>query len=83
MDWSLKSPDFNCIENIWGVLNQKVYEKGRQYDSEEDLREALFCACDDIILVDIRKLINPMPNRAHECLIKRDCIINYWLTDYS
>lgn len=78
MEWPPKSPDLNCIENLWGFLIQKVYEKGRQYDCDENLREALFYAWDEITLADIRKLIASMPNRAHECLTKRGRITSYY-----
>ena len=39
--WVARSPDMNPIENIWGILARAVYREGRQFDTLDDLREAL------------------------------------------
>ena len=31
LDWSAKSPVFNPIENVWGLLAREVYKNGTQY----------------------------------------------------
>ncbi|XP_065675490.1 uncharacterized protein LOC136091710 [Hydra vulgaris] len=28
MEWPVCSPDFNLIENLWGILSRKIYENG-------------------------------------------------------
>ena len=37
-------PDLNPIENVWSLLSRLVYGSGRQYDSEKDLKEAIWSA---------------------------------------
>ena len=44
MDWPACSPGLNPIENVWGLLSRSVYGSGRQYDSEKDLKEAIWSA---------------------------------------
>ena len=48
MECPAKFPDLNCIENLWGELVRSVYYQGRQFDSEEDLHEALYFECDKL-----------------------------------
>ena len=48
MPWPEKSPDTNCIENAWGELCRGLYRGGRQFDSVEDLHEALFYEWDKL-----------------------------------
>ena len=40
MDWPARSPDLNPIENIWGLITQKVYENGH-FKSVKDLRDKI------------------------------------------
>ena len=77
MVWPPRSPDLNCIENAWGELVCALYRNGRQFDSEEDLCEALFYEWDNLQLSYIRKLITSMPNRAHECLVRKGRTTSY------
>ena len=63
LPWLAKSPDMNCIQNAWGELSRRLYEGRRQFDTVEDLREALFYEWDKLCLVYIRKLISSMPDR--------------------
>ena len=77
MVWPAKSPDLNCIENMWGEMARRVYHGGRQFESEEDLLEAIYYEWNNIGLDYVRDLIRSMPNRADECLKKRGRITNY------
>ena len=77
LDWSAKSPDLNCIENAWGELTRRLYDGGRQFDTVEDLTEALNYEWDNLSMDYIRKLIESMPNRVRECQLKGGRITNY------
>ena len=48
MEWPPYSPDLNCMENAWGWMAQSVYSNGRQFNSVDELREAIFKAWDDM-----------------------------------
>jgi transposase len=37
LTWPPKSPDFNPMENVFGLLARRVYADNRQYDSVADL----------------------------------------------
>ena len=41
LDWPLRSPDLNLIENLWGDLARRVYSHGKQYASSVELRFAI------------------------------------------
>lgn len=41
MEWLPQSLDLNCIENIWGIVKQKLYQGGKQYSSKEELRQQI------------------------------------------
>ena len=56
MDWLPRSPDLNVIENAWNEIS-----RGRQFDSVEHLREALYYEWDKLELSYVRKLIKPFP----------------------
>ena len=66
MRWPTKSPDMNCIENAWGELCRRFYRGGRQFDSVEDLRDALFYEWDKLDIDYIRTLIRSMPDRVDD-----------------
>ena len=71
LDWAPSSPDMNVIENCWGYLTRAVYKNGRQFDTLEDLREALTYEWENLSLEYIRSLIESMPRRVCQ-LWKRD-----------
>ncbi len=67
----------NCIENDWGELSRRLYHAGRQFDTVEDLREALFYEWEKLDLGYIRKLIRLMPDRVEMLQRKRGGMTTY------
>ena len=39
--WPALSPDLNPIENIWGIMCQKLYANGKSYHNTNELWEAI------------------------------------------
>ena len=71
IDWPSRSPDLNPIENIRGMMAQKVYYNGRQYDCIDDLKESLTIAWDNIKEETVQKLVESMPRRLLSVIEKR------------
>ena len=44
LDHPACSPDHNPIENLWGLIVAKVYEGGRQYSANSELKNAILDA---------------------------------------
>ncbi|GLD57284.1 mitochondrial ubiquitin ligase activator of nfkb 1-A isoform X1 [Lates japonicus] len=42
LDYPVCSPDLNPIENVWGWMAREVYKNGRQLQTVDALREAIF-----------------------------------------
>lgn len=71
LDWPSKSPDLNPIENLWAILSRRVYPNGKQYDSVALLKAALFEAWEAIPVALLASLIESMPRRCVEVLVKK------------
>ena len=41
LGWPARLPDLNPIENMWGMLVQKVYRDGRQFENIQDLKDTI------------------------------------------
>lgn len=53
---------FHTIENLWGILKQKIYEGGRQFTSKQQLWDALLTSCKDIQAEALQKLMDGYKN---------------------
>lgn len=42
MNWPAGNPYMNCIENCWGILVQAVYERGRPFETLDDLKNIVY-----------------------------------------
>lgn len=77
LSWPACSPDLNIIENVWGYLVRLVYINGRQYDSINSLKKAIFDAWDRVSTDYLKKLVSSMKNRICEVLINNGGSTNY------
>ena len=77
LNWPTKYPDINCTDNTWGELTCRLYNGGRQFNTVEDLIEALNYEWDNLPMDNIRKHIESMLNRVRECQLKLGRITNY------
>ena len=70
LQWLAKSPDLNIIENVWGHLSRVLYENGKQYDSLNELENAIFRHWATIPKTYIEKLYDSIPSRIFEVINK-------------
>lgn len=68
LDWPSCSPDLNIIENVWGWLTRKIYSNGRQFNSSEELFQAIQTSWNNISTKYIRSLYDSIPNRIFEVI---------------
>ena len=66
MEWPL-SPDLNPIENLWGILSNKVYCNGKNYKNTKDLWDAIIKAWNDLPLSLFQKLYDSR-EKIGECV---------------
>ena len=68
LDHPACSPDLNPIENLWGLIVAKVYERGWQYLSISELKNTILDAWRKIPLIQLQKLVNSMSSRIFEVI---------------
>ncbi|KAA8490539.1 Transposable element Tc3 transposase [Porphyridium purpureum] len=67
LDWPAYSPDFNIIENLWGILARKVYEGARQYQTVLELKNAILLAWETLDQPVMANLYASLPKRIFDC----------------
>ena len=77
LDWPARSPDLNPIENLWGALVSRVYDQFRQFDTLDDLKEAITFAWEALAPEYLESLVSSMPNRCISVLEKRGGHMKY------
>jgi len=68
LKWPPQSPDLNPIENIWGILVQKLYQHRKTYRNTTELWEALSVKWHEISQQTIRNLYNSMQKHCSDVL---------------
>lgn len=77
LPWPPRSPDLNPIENVWGTLSQLVYADGKQFETKEELKDAILRCWGEISGETIRNLYNSMPTRVEQVISSQGAIIEY------
>jgi len=72
-----KSPDLNIIENVWAILARDVYENCRQFDTVQQLREAIEAAWSRLSVDYLKNLYESLPKRMMSVLKKNGNAIKY------
>lgn len=77
LDWPSCSPDLNPMENLWGIMVRRIYANGRQYQTVEELKNAIQSAWDSIPDETIQNLVASMPNRIFQVIERKGGVTDY------
>uniref|UniRef100_A0A914DE07 Tc1-like transposase DDE domain-containing protein n=1 Tax=Acrobeloides nanus TaxID=290746 RepID=A0A914DE07_9BILA len=77
LDWPNRFPDLNPMENLWAILARRVYANNKQYETVQELKDAITTVFAELDQEVIDNPVRSMPNRIYQ-LINR----NGGLTDY-
>ena len=77
MDWPSRSPDLNPMENLWGILVQKVYQNGQQFENRASLVQTIKKCWNEITDEIQESLINSMKSRCLKVLMKNGDFLKY------
>jgi len=70
LDWPALSSYLNPMENMWGKLLRNVYRDCQRFQSLDHLKERIIQCWQEISNEDCRTLINSMPKRMYEVILK-------------
>ena len=68
LEWPPQLPDLSPIENLWGILSEKIYSEGKTYDSKDELWEAIQTAWDAVLEEVFKNLYKSIPNQLIKVL---------------
>ena len=68
LPWPAQSPDLNIMENVFGWLARRVYIGGRQFQTVEQLRDAIQVEWDNLDQALIVALLNSIPHRIFQVI---------------
>ncbi len=72
MEWPVRSLDFNPIELLWNMLQQRVSQhRPNPPQTAQTIRDALMEQWNPIDQGSIRRLIRDMPRRGRACIQAR------------
>lgn len=69
--WPAKSPDMNPMENLWGILVRDVYADFRQFNTVNELKQAILAAWNRVPMETLAQLSGSMNKRMIEVLKKQ------------
>ena len=74
-DWLANSPDLNPMENLFSILNEKVYCDPEPQTLDE-LKKRIRKAWREITIDCLKFLLHSMPKRLNQSLIKMVVIVD-------
>lgn len=68
MAWPANSPDLNPIENLWAIVKRRIYAEGRQFQSKQQLWDAIRVEMGRVSPQQVMKLTASMDDRLLKVL---------------
>lgn len=75
--WPSCSPDLNPMENIWGIMVRRIYANNRQYQTVQELKNAIQQAWNNISDEILQNLIRSMPSRIFQIIERGGGVTDY------
>lgn len=76
LEWPA-SPDLSPTENLWGIIVRRIYAHNRQFQSVDELKQAIVEAYEGIEEEIIKNLINSMTNRIFQLINRSGAKTDY------
>lgn len=77
LEWPACSPDVNPMENLWGILSQRIYSGNRQYETIDSLKAAIQNEWVNIDKNLLQKLVLSMNSRIFDLIKNKGGKISY------
>ncbi len=77
MVWPPSCLDLNPIENLWSILEMKIYEGGRQYTFKQQLWEAILPSSNEILPETRHGLTSSMDERIVKVISKKGAYVTW------
>ena len=77
LNWPAHSPDLNPIENVWGILQEKLYAGGRSFSNTTELWEEICEQWKKVPNEVVKNLYNSMPKRCCDVIQQNGQRIKY------
>lgn len=77
LPWPSKSPDINPIENVWGEMVKCIYKHDFQPRTQDELRQRIMEAWDQITQEYTRNLVLSMPRRLQAIIDNNGAATKY------
>ena len=71
LEWPPHSPECNPIEHLWAILVRRIYEGGKEYRTNEDLKNAIKRVWEYLEIELIQKLVRNFPKRLIQVVANR------------
>lgn len=77
LNWPPRSPDLNIIENCWGLLTNKLYKHGTQFNTKASLISCLLQEWNNMDQTVIQNLFHSIPKRLLDCIKLKGNLTKY------
>lgn len=77
LPWAAFSPDINPIENIWGIIVKKIYNRNFRPQNSDDLWEIIHACWEEMDPNIVSNIIQSIPKRLAQVIEKQGYMTKY------